>query len=168
MRFPENLSFASLLPHHSRLCSRKEILGALSLVTTMLDGHTQMVLGDSQSGDLSPSQLTSAFDHRQRQPFCGDWEGWGPLSLNGFYLTSCFVDVVVAVVAVWGSLAGLAALWMLLKKRIPQPVSKNWHFYAKLVSRPHFPRTPAFLPMLIMSLRMLIGRSRWSDLRHCT
>jgi hypothetical protein len=112
----------------------------------MLDGHTQMVLGD----------------------FCGDWEGWGPLSLNGFYLTSCFVDVVVAVVAVWGSLAGLAALWMLLKKRIPQPVSKNWHFYAKLVSRPHFPRTPAFLPMLIMSLRMLIGRSRWSDLRHCT
>ncbi|KAJ5906784.1 Metal resistance protein YCF1 [Penicillium subrubescens] len=99
----------------------------------MLDGHTQMVLGDSQSGDLSPSQLTSAFDHRQRQPFCGDSEGWGPLSLNGFYLTSCFVDVVVAIVAVWGSLAGLAALWMLLKKRIPQPVSKNWHFYAKLV-----------------------------------
>lgn len=125
-------------------------MGALSLVTTMLDGHTQMVLGDSLSGDLSPSRLASAFDHRQREAFCGDPEGWGPLSLNGFYLTSCFVDVVVAVVAVWGSLAGLAALWMLLKKRIPQPVSKNWHFYAKLVRRPHFPRSSAFLAILIM------------------
>ncbi|KAJ5381565.1 Metal resistance protein YCF1 [Penicillium cataractarum] len=98
----------------------------------MLDGHTQMVLGDSPSGNLSPSRLASAFDHHQREAFCGDPEGWGPLSLKGFYLTSCFVDVVVAVVAVWGSLAGLAALWMLLKKRVPQPVSKNWHFYAKL------------------------------------
>lgn len=124
---------------HSSLYSRKEILGALSLVTTMLDGHTQMVLGDSHFGEPSPSRLASAFDHRQRQAFCGDPEGWGPLSLNGFYLTSCFVDVVVAVVAVWGSLAGLAALWMLLKKRIPQPVAKNWHFYAKLVRRPHSP-----------------------------
>ncbi|KAJ5176747.1 Metal resistance protein YCF1 [Penicillium canariense] len=99
----------------------------------MLDGHAQMVLGNAQSGELSPSRLASAFDHRQRQAFCGDSEGWGPLSSSGFHLTSCFVDVVVAVVAVWGSLAGLAALWILLKKRIPQPVSKNWHFYAKLV-----------------------------------
>lgn len=72
--------------------------------------------------------------------------------MNGFYLTSCFVDVVVAVVAVWGSLAGLAALWMLLKKRIPQPVSKNWHFYTKLVRRPHFPRTFTFLSILTISL----------------
>lgn len=127
-----------LLPHHSCWCSRKEILGALSLVTTMLDGHTQMVLGDVP-GDLSPSRLASAFDHHQRQAFCGDSEGWGPLSLNGFYFTSCFVDAVVAVVAVWGSLAGLAALWLLLKKRVPQPVAKNWHFYAKLVRRPHSP-----------------------------
>ena len=123
-------------------------MGALSLVTTMLDGHTQMVLGDVP-GDLSPSRLASAFDHHQRQAFCSDSEGWGPLSPNGFYLTSCFVDLVVAVVAVWGSLAGLAALWLLLKKRVPQPVAKNWHFYAKLVRRPHSPRTPAFLPILM-------------------
>jgi hypothetical protein len=42
--------------------------------------------------------------------------------------------VIVALVAVWGMVSGAGALWLLLRKRIPQPVSKNWHFYAKLVS----------------------------------
>ena len=35
--------------------------------------------------------------------------------------------------AVWGVFAGAAAVLFLLKKRTPQEVSKNWHFYAKLV-----------------------------------
>lgn len=105
----------------------------------MLDGHTQVVLGDSHLGDFSP--LISTLD-RKRQSFCSDAEGWGPLSPTDFHLTPCFLDVIVAVVAVWGTLSGVAALWFLLKKRIPQPVSKNWHFYAKLVRRSR-PASPA-------------------------
>lgn len=98
----------------------------------MLDGHTQVVLGDLHRGDL-PS-LAPTLDPK-RQSFCSDSEGWGPLSPTGFHLTPCFLDVIVAVVAVWGTLSGAVALYLLLKKRIPQPVSKNWHFYAKLVRR---------------------------------
>lgn len=104
----------------------------MSLVINMLDGHSQAVLGGSDPGESLQSPLVSAFDHR-KQSFCTDPEGWGPLSPTGFHLTPCFIDVVVAVVAVWGMLSGAGALYLLLKKRIPQPVSKNWHFYAKLV-----------------------------------
>ena len=100
----------------------------------MLDGHSQAVLGDSLA-ELSQSRLVSILDDRPRQPFCNDPEGWGPLSSSGFHLTPCFLDVIVALVAVWGALGGAGALWLLLKKRIPQPVSKNWHFYIKLVCR---------------------------------
>ncbi|KAJ6132369.1 hypothetical protein N7471_007584 [Penicillium samsonianum] len=96
----------------------------------MLDGQSQVVLEASRPGHLLHS-LGSALDSR-RQPFCTDSEGWGPLSSLRFDLTPCFLDVVVAVVAVWGTLSGLGALWLLLRKRIPQPVSKNWHFYTKL------------------------------------
>ncbi|EPS34615.1 hypothetical protein PDE_09579 [Penicillium oxalicum 114-2] len=99
----------------------------------MSDGHMQRVLGTVPTGSPQPSPLPSVYDHIQRQAFCSDPEGWGPVSLKGFYLTSCFVDVTVAIVAVWGILAGFAALWLLLKKRTEQPVAKNWHFYAKLV-----------------------------------
>jgi ATP-binding cassette subfamily C (CFTR/MRP) protein 1 len=98
----------------------------------MLDGQSQVVLEASRPGDLLHS-FGSAIESR-RQPFCTDSEGWGPFSSSRFDLTPCFLDVIVAVLAVWGTLSGLAALWLLLKKRIPQPVSKNWHFYTKLVS----------------------------------
>ncbi|KAJ5191465.1 Metal resistance protein YCF1 [Penicillium cinerascens] len=98
----------------------------------MLDGYSQAVLGGSDPGESLQSPLVSAFDHR-KQSFCTDPEGWGPLSPTGFHLTPCFIDVGVAAVAVWGMLSGAGALYLLLKKRIPQPVSKNWHFYAKLV-----------------------------------
>lgn len=57
------------------------------------------------------------------------------MSPSRFDLTPCFLDVGVAVVAGWGLLMGAGAIWFLLSKRIAQPVSKNWHFYAKLVSR---------------------------------
>ena len=52
-----------------------------------------------------------------------------------FDLTPCFLDLGVALVAGWGLLFGAGAIWFLFKKRVPQPVSKNWHFYAKLVRR---------------------------------
>ncbi|KAJ6142209.1 hypothetical protein N7497_011308 [Penicillium chrysogenum] len=97
----------------------------------MLDGQSQVVLEASRPGHLLRS-LGSALDSR-RQPFCTDSEGWGPVSSLRFDLTPCFLDVIVALVAVWGTLSGLGALWLLLRRRIPQPVSKNWHFYTKLV-----------------------------------
>lgn len=111
----------------------KDYWVVLLLDNIMLDSHAQLVLGDSHPGDPSQSLAMTAFHHPKRHPFCTDPEGWGPLSPTGFHLTPCFLDVIVAVMAVWGTLAGAAALWLLLKKRIPQPVSKNWHFYTKLV-----------------------------------
>ncbi|KAL3463968.1 P-loop containing nucleoside triphosphate hydrolase protein [Aspergillus heterothallicus] len=94
----------------------------------MLDDSSQSILGEISVGSLSPT----AFQSAKRQPFCGDIEGWGPLSSTRFDLTPCFLDLGVSFVAVFGLLLGSGALWYLLKKRIPQPVSKNWHFYAKL------------------------------------
>ncbi|KAF2457048.1 multidrug resistance-associated protein 1 [Lineolata rhizophorae] len=67
-----------------------------------------------------------------RQPLCRNAEGWGPLSPFRYDLTPCFLDVWIAAVAVFGIVGGAGALWLLLKRRTPQPVNKNWHFYAKL------------------------------------
>ena len=68
-----------------------------------------------------------------RQPFCGNLEGWGPLSPYRYDFTPCFLDVWIALVAAWGIVAGAGAIWYLLKTGTPEPVKKNWHFYAKLV-----------------------------------
>lgn len=100
----------------------------------MLDGHSQAVLGDSQPG-IPLSQTSSVpFQSPHRHAFCGDAEGWGPLSPFTFDFTPCFLDFVVSLVAAWGLFMGAGAIWFLLRKRIPQPVSKDWHFYTKLVS----------------------------------
>ncbi|KAF2474108.1 multidrug resistance-associated protein 1 [Lindgomyces ingoldianus] len=74
-----------------------------------------------------------ASDHHQ-QPLCGNAEGWGPLSPIRYDFTPCFLDVWIAVVAVGGILGGAGAAWYLLKECTPQPVKKNWHFYAKLIT----------------------------------
>ncbi|EXJ72334.1 uncharacterized protein A1O5_04838 [Cladophialophora psammophila CBS 110553] len=66
------------------------------------------------------------------QPFCGDPEGWGPVSSLRWDLTPCFLDIWIVGVALWGVLFGAGALWYLFTKRIAQDVPKNWHFYAKL------------------------------------
>lgn len=99
-----------------------------------------MANGDSQVVLEAPSSpLTIAYTHPdlyRHQAFCGDPEGWGPISSFRFDFTPCFLDVWIALVAVWGVLMGAGALWFLLYKRIPQPVNKNWHFYAKLVGVP--------------------------------
>ena len=34
--------------------------------------------------------------------------------------------------AVWGIVLGAAAVWYLMKRRSPSPVTKDWHFYTKL------------------------------------
>ncbi|OAX83617.1 hypothetical protein ACJ72_02017 [Emergomyces africanus] len=94
-----------------------------------LNGIPQVVLAASSSSNVS-SALPAALV--RRQPFCGDSEGWGPISGTRFDLTPCFLDVWVSLVAGWGLVMGAGALWFLLKKRTAQPVQKNWHFYAKL------------------------------------
>ena len=64
--------------------------------------------------------------------FCGNIEGWGPISPFRYDFTPCFLDVWIATVAVWGIVLGAAAVWFLMKRRSPSPVGKNWHFYTKL------------------------------------
>ncbi|KIW27349.1 uncharacterized protein PV07_07093 [Cladophialophora immunda] len=72
------------------------------------------------------------FEPLSNQPFCGDAEGWGPVSSLRWDLTPCFLDVWIVGVALWGVLFGAGALWYLFTKRIAQDVPKNWHFYTKL------------------------------------
>lgn len=67
------------------------------------------------------------------QPLCGNIEGWGPLSPFRYDFTPCFLDVWISAVAVFGIVFGTAAIWYLMKKKTPQLVGKNWHFYTKLV-----------------------------------
>jgi len=71
------------------------------------------------------------------QPACGDSEGWGPLSPTRYDFTPCFLDVWTAAVAGFGIILGSGAIWYLIKRCTPQPVRKNWHFYAKLVGCGH-------------------------------
>ncbi|KAH7122420.1 multidrug resistance-associated protein 1 [Dendryphion nanum] len=87
-----------------------------------------------------PLQLPTPFAHgylqassHLHQPLCGNSEGWGPLSPDRFDFTPCFLDIWIAVVAAFGILGGAGAAWWLIKHCHPQPVKKNWHFYAKLI-----------------------------------
>ena len=70
------------------------------------------------------------------EPLCGDPEGWGPVSLIRYDLTPCFLDIWIVLVALWGVLGGIGAIYYLLKKRVPQDVPRNWHFYTKLYESP--------------------------------
>jgi ATP-binding cassette, subfamily C (CFTR/MRP), member 1 len=92
----------------------------------------------AQSPLTGPAQHAWSFDPAlqcltsKAEPLCGDPEGWGPVSLIRYDLTPCFLDIWIVLVAVFGIVFGAGALWYLLKKRVPQDVPKNWHFYAKL------------------------------------
>ncbi|KAF1850923.1 multidrug resistance-associated protein 1 [Cucurbitaria berberidis CBS 394.84] len=70
----------------------------------------------------------------QRQPLCGNSEGWGPISPIRYDFTPCFLDVWIAVVAAFGIVGGAGALWYLYRNCPPQPVKRNWHFFAKLIA----------------------------------
>ncbi|KAF2788122.1 multidrug resistance-associated protein 1 [Melanomma pulvis-pyrius CBS 109.77] len=92
-------------------------------------------------GSQIPLQPSTPFSHdylktssHRQQALCGNVEGWGPLSPDRFDFTPCFLDVWVAVVAVGGVLGGAAAAYYLLKNYPAQPVKKNWHFFAKLIT----------------------------------
>lgn len=80
---------------------------------------------------LAHGYLTAS--KHDRQPLCGNAEGWGPISPIRYDFTPCFLDVWIAAVAVFGVVGGAGALWHLYRNCTPQPVKRNWHFYAKLV-----------------------------------
>ena len=74
--------------------------------------------------------------HRS-QPFCGNREGWGPLSPLRWDFTPCFLDVLLAVVALSGIVFGAGAVWY-LRRRDKEDVKRNWHFWAKMVGLDDF------------------------------
>ncbi len=81
------------------------------------------------------SPLAHGYLHASKhhsQPLCGNSEGWGPISPIRYDFTPCFLDVWIAVVAVFGIVGGAGALWYLYSKCPPQPVKRDWHFFAKL------------------------------------
>ncbi|KAH8702386.1 putative ABC metal ion transporter [Talaromyces proteolyticus] len=98
----------------------------------MIDGNPQVVLANDLAASFSTATQPLRIPTTPLQPFCGDIEGWGPISPFRYDLTPCFIDVWVSVTAAWGIVLGAGALWLLLKKREPQAVPKNWHFHAKL------------------------------------
>lgn len=79
-----------------------------------------------------PDYLRATSKDDKQHTFCGNVEGWGPISPFRFDLTPCFLDVWISVAAAFGIVLGAGAIWYLFKKRTPSPVSKNWHFYTKL------------------------------------
>ena len=79
-----------------------------------------------------PDYLRATAKEDTNQPLCGNSEGWGPISPFRYDFTPCFLDVWISLVALWGIVLGVAAIWWLMKRRSPSPVSKNWHFYTKL------------------------------------
>ncbi|KAI4254372.1 MAG: hypothetical protein LQ352_003132 [Teloschistes flavicans] len=79
-----------------------------------------------------PDYLRVETQKSQRQTLCGNTEGWGPISPFRYDFTPCFLDVWITSVALFGLVLGAGAIWYLLKRRTPSPVSKNWHFYTKL------------------------------------
>ncbi|KAF2157986.1 hypothetical protein K461DRAFT_290245 [Myriangium duriaei CBS 260.36] len=81
-----------------------------------------------------PPLTTSVSGPRFWQPACGNHEGWGPISKGRYDFTPCFLDVWIAVVSAIGIVLGGGAIWYLLRHTTPQPVRKNWHFWAKLVT----------------------------------
>ncbi|POR32149.1 Metal resistance protein YCF1 [Tolypocladium paradoxum] len=82
--------------------------------------------------ELGSSYLAaSAF----KQPFCGNEEGWGPLSPHRYDFTPCFIDVGVAAVSVFGLVLGPVAIWWLLSKKqqLEHGTAKNIHFWVKQI-----------------------------------
>lgn len=66
-----------------------------------------------------------------KEPLCGNEEGWGPLSPIRYDFTPCFIDVWVALVALFGLFFGAVAVWWLVRWRRPTTVAKDWHFWVK-------------------------------------
>ncbi|KAK0126799.1 hypothetical protein ONS95_008378 [Cadophora gregata] len=83
--------------------------------------------------DYGSHYLSSSPSTANHQPFCGNSEGWGPLSPHRYDFTPCFMDVWVSSVAVYGILFGLVAVWWLVRRKTRAQVLKDWHFWVKQV-----------------------------------
>ena len=101
----------------------------MAVLTTL-----QRVLASPTRDPLfEPDYLHATVQDAQRQPLCGNREGWGPISPHRWDFTPCFLDVwIAAVTVVFGLLFGSGAVYYLLRKKSAAPVGRNWHFYAKL------------------------------------
>ncbi|KAI9805220.1 MAG: hypothetical protein M1825_001056 [Sarcosagium campestre] len=99
-----------------------------SQMTMQTSSDEQLVIA---AFDMDTSYLTA--QSSRHQAFCGNAEGWGPLSPYRYDFTPCFLDVWISSVAIFGIFSGLAAVFWLVKTKSPQPVTKNWHYYTKLV-----------------------------------
>ncbi|KAL2016276.1 hypothetical protein VTK56DRAFT_3904 [Thermocarpiscus australiensis] len=112
-------------------------MGAADFSDGLLASQQQKVLFETGSftgyrpvvSELGSGYLSAA--RAFKQPLCGNEEGWGPLSPIRYDFTPCFIDVWVASVAAFGIVVGAIAVWWLLKRKRPNPVSKDWHFWTK-------------------------------------
>jgi hypothetical protein len=94
---------------------------------------TGSISGFHSLGPLGQGYLTAS-EHAHN--FCGNAEGWGPLSRYRYDFTPCFLDVWVGSVAAFGIVGGALAIWYLVKRRNSQSVEKDWHFWVKQVRGP--------------------------------
>jgi ATP-binding cassette, subfamily C (CFTR/MRP), member 1 len=102
-----------------------------------VDGSAQTILKtDSFSGFRKWDGLGYGYlaaEESRRQPLCGSKEGWGPLSPHRYDFTPCFMDACVSLVAVYGILFGVVAVWWLVKRKQKTEIEKDWHFWTKQV-----------------------------------
>ncbi|KAI5790168.1 P-loop containing nucleoside triphosphate hydrolase protein [Geopyxis carbonaria] len=68
-----------------------------------------------------------------RGAFCGNREGWGPLSPGRADFTPCFMDATIDVINVGLIVTGAIQLYI-LQRRKEYPVAKNWHYWLKLIT----------------------------------
>lgn len=98
-----------------------------------VDSQTAFPSANSDFQSVWPDFLGAAAPSENKQTLCGHSEGWGPLSPFRYDFTPCFLDVWITIVATYGVIGGVAAILWLMKRKTPSAVSKNWHFYTKLV-----------------------------------
>ncbi|EPQ63986.1 hypothetical protein BGT96224_4397 [Blumeria graminis f. sp. tritici 96224] len=105
-----------------------------------LDASAQQLLYETGSltgyrasdGELGSHYLSSTFN--VEHSFCGNLEGWGPLSPYRYDFTPCFMDVWVGIVAIYGISFGALAVFWLYNRKETKEVQKDWHFWTKQVS----------------------------------
>lgn len=104
-----------------------------------LDASAQQLLYETGSltgyrasdGELGSHYLSSTFN--VEHSFCGNLEGWGPLSPYRYDFTPCFMDVWVGIVAIYGISFGALAVFWLYNRKETKEVQKDWHFWTKQI-----------------------------------
>jgi hypothetical protein len=110
----------------------------LSFAQIPIQGGQQPISFTGNGLESKPPQFPPTFDFvtnsSKTYSLCHSPEGWGPLSPYRYDFTPCMLDTIIASVAVvFGIFLGSASAVYLRRHCPPQEVSKNWHFWAKLV-----------------------------------